>query len=82
MLSRIMEIMTAVFIGCLIIMLMCIMAVELRKEIKPNVFDAYSKAINECPDDSCRRYANIFYIQVLRDLNEGGNKCIKETMKG
>lgn len=77
---RIMEILTGVFIGSLIIMLMCIMAVELHKEIKPNVFHAYSKAINECTDDSCRKYVNIFYVQVLRDLNEGGNECIEKTM--
>lgn len=75
-----MQVLTAVFIGFLIIMLMCIMAVELHKEIKPNVFHAYSKAINECTDDSCRKYVNIFYIQVLRDLNEGGNVCIEKTM--
>ena len=76
-----MQVLTAVFIASLIIMLMCIMVVELHKQIKPNVFDAYSNAINQCTDDSCRKYVNIFYIQILRDLNKGGTICIDETMK-
>lgn len=67
---RIMETLTAVFVASLIIILIMIVCVELHKEVKPNVYDAYSKALNECTDDSCRRYVNIFYLQLIRDLNK------------
>lgn len=46
---------------------MVISLAEQTKGVNP-ILKMYNKVMTQCSDDACRKYTNVFYIQILRDL--------------